>query len=149
MAGRESQIEQTLKSQGIAIDGLRVQDRGEVVSIYGSVANNADRARAERVVEDTMKVKVANHLEARMADVASASSVSILADTASPSPAASPALGFGYEVQAGDSLRKIAKRIYGDEMKWKQIWEANKAKIPNPDLIHPGLQLSLPPREES
>jgi nucleoid-associated protein YgaU len=147
MAGRESQIEQTLKSQGIAIDGLRVQDRGEVVSIYGSVANNADRTRAERVVEDTMKVKVANHLEARIADGVSPSSVSILADTASASPAASPALGFGYEVQAGDSLRKIAKRIYGDEMKWKQIWEANKAKIPNPDLIHPGLQLSLPPRE--
>jgi nucleoid-associated protein YgaU len=147
MAGRESQIEQTLKSQGIAIDGLRVQDRGEVVSLYGSVANNADRTRAERVVEDTMKVKVANHLEARMADVASPNSVSILADMASSSPAASPALGFGYEVQAGDSLRKIAKRIYGDEMKWKQIWEANKAKIPNPDLIHPGLQLSLPPRE--
>ena len=149
MAGRESQIEQTLKSQGIAIDGLRVQDRGEVVSIYGSVATGADKTRAERVVEDTMKVKVANHLEARTADGASAGSSSLLLGNEPPSPAASPALGFGYEVQPGDSLRKIAKRVYGDEMKWKRIWEANKAQIPNPDLIHPGQQLSLPPREES
>lgn len=149
MAGRESQIEQTLKSEGIAIDGLRVQDRGEVVSIFGSVANSADKTRAERVVEDTMKVKVANHLEARTADSASASSSSLLLGNDPASPAASPALGFGYEVQPGDSLRKIAKRVYGDEMKWKRIWEANKAKIPNPDLIHPGQQLSLPPREES
>ncbi|HEX8849710.1 MAG TPA: LysM peptidoglycan-binding domain-containing protein [Gemmatimonadaceae bacterium] len=56
-------------------------------------------------------------------------------------------LGFGYEVQKGDSLRKIAKTVYGDESKWKQIWEANKQQIPNPDLIHPGQQLSMPPRE--
>ncbi len=64
----------------------------------------------------------------------------------SPSPSASPALGFGYEVQSGDSLSKIAKHVYGDATRWKEIWEANKAAIPNPDLIHPGQQLSMPPR---
>ena len=57
-------------------------------------------------------------------------------------------LGFGYEVQAGDSLSKIAKKVYGDASKWKQIWEQNKEQIPNPDLIHPGQQLSMPPREQ-
>jgi nucleoid-associated protein YgaU len=144
MAGRESQIEQTLKSQGLAIDGLRVQDLGEVVTIYGSVATGADRTRAERVVEDTMQVKVANHLEARTADGASMSAPSTSSEAKA---SASPALGLGYEVQAGDSLRRIAKRIYGDEMKWKRIWEANKAQIPNPDRIQPGMQLSIPPRE--
>ena len=59
---------------------------------------------------------------------------------------ASPALGFGYEVQKGDTLSKIAKTVYGDAGRWKEIWEANKAQIPNPDLIHPGQQLSMPPR---
>ena len=146
MAGRESQIEQTLKSQGIAIDGLRVQDRGEVVSIYGSVANADDKSRAERVVEDTMKVKVANHLEARAADAAASGSAAS-APAVSASAGSSPALGLGYEVQPGDSLRKIAQHIYGDEMKWKRIWEANKAQIPNPDRIQAGLQLSIPPKE--
>jgi nucleoid-associated protein YgaU len=58
----------------------------------------------------------------------------------------SPALGFGYEVQKGDSLSKIAKHVYGDATRWKEIWEMNKASIPNPDLIHPGQQLSMPPR---
>ena len=57
-----------------------------------------------------------------------------------------PKLGFGYEVQAGDSLTKIAKHVYGDASRWKEIWEANKAAIPNPDLIHAGQQLSMPPR---
>jgi nucleoid-associated protein YgaU len=146
MAGRESQIEQTLASQGITIEGLRVQDRGEVVSLYGSVANSADKSRAEKVVEDTMKVKVANHLEARADTSAPAASGGATAPAAASS-AGSPALGLGYEVQSGDSLRKIAQRIYGDEMKWKRIWEANKAQIPNPDRIQPGMQLSIPPKE--
>jgi len=64
----------------------------------------------------------------------------------SASAANAPKLGFGYEVQAGDSLSKIAKHVYGDASRWKEIWEANKAEIPNPDLIHPGQQLSMPPR---
>ena len=68
------------------------------------------------------------------------------ANANSTNAASSPKLGFGYEVQAGDSLSKIAKHVYGDASRWKEIWEANKAEIPNPDLIHPGQQLSMPPR---
>jgi len=48
-------------------------------------------------------------------------------------------------VQAGDSLSKIAKREYGDANKWHAIFEANRDKIKNPDLIHPGQVLTLPP----
>jgi nucleoid-associated protein YgaU len=48
-------------------------------------------------------------------------------------------------VQAGDSLSKIAKREYGDASKWHAIFEANRDKIKNPDLIHPGQVLTLPP----
>lgn len=50
-----------------------------------------------------------------------------------------------YTVQAGDSLSKIAKREYGDASKWKAIYEANRDKISNPDLIHPGQSLTIPP----
>ena len=67
------------------------------------------------------------------------------ANANNPNPNA-PKLGFGYEVQPGDSLSKIAKHVYGDASRWKEIWEANKASIPTPDLIHPGQQLSMPPR---
>ena len=49
-------------------------------------------------------------------------------------------------VQAGDSLSKIAKREYGDANKWHAIFEANRDKIKNPDLIHPGQVLTLPPQ---
>ncbi len=46
---------------------------------------------------------------------------------------------------AGDSLSKIAKRELGDANKWNAIYEANRDKISNPDLIHPGQVLTLPP----
>jgi nucleoid-associated protein YgaU len=49
-----------------------------------------------------------------------------------------------YTVVAGDSLSKIAKREYGDASKWHRIFEANRDKIQNPDLIHPGQVLNLP-----
>lgn len=52
--------------------------------------------------------------------------------------------GKTYTVKKGDSLSKIAKQFYGDAGKWKSIHIANSDKIPNPDLIHPGLELTIP-----
>jgi len=54
------------------------------------------------------------------------------------------ARGTTYTVKSGDNLSKIAKQFYGDPGKWKKIHAANADKIPNPDLIHPGLQLTIP-----
>jgi nucleoid-associated protein YgaU len=46
-----------------------------------------------------------------------------------------------YTVKSGDSLSKIGAR-YG--IAWKQIYEANKDLIKDPDLIHPGWKLRIP-----
>lgn len=50
-----------------------------------------------------------------------------------------------YTVVSGDSLSKIAKREYGDAQKWQLIYQANRDKINDPDLIHPGQVLTIPP----
>ena len=65
-------------------------------------------------------------------------------DVSSGSSTTAPTGGQTYTVKAGDSLSKIAKHFYGDAGKWKKIHAANADKIPNPDLIHPGLQLTIP-----
>ena len=49
-----------------------------------------------------------------------------------------------YTVEGGDSLSKIAKKFYGNANAWKKIYEANKDKIKNPDLIQPGWVLTIP-----
>lgn len=64
----------------------------------------------------------------------------------SSSTAPAPAdQGQRYTVQAGDSLSKIAKHVYGDANKWHAIFDANGDTIKNPDMIHPGQVLTLPP----
>lgn len=49
-----------------------------------------------------------------------------------------------YVVEKGDSLSKIAKKFYGDMNAWKRIFEANRDRIHNPDLIQPGWKLRIP-----
>lgn len=53
--------------------------------------------------------------------------------------------GQEYTVVPGDSLSGIAAAKLGNPGRWKDIWELNKSRVPNPDLIHPGLVLRLPP----
>lgn len=49
-----------------------------------------------------------------------------------------------YEVQRGDSLSKIAKKYYGNAMKYPVIFEANKPMLKDPDKIYPGQMLRIP-----
>jgi len=77
--------------------------------------------------------------KADFSDVRSGSS-----STAPSAPSQAAGFNRTYTVVAGDSLSKIAKREYGDASKWHRIYEANRDKIQNPDLIHPGQVLNLP-----
>lgn len=47
-------------------------------------------------------------------------------------------------VQNGEWLYDIARDHYGDFHDWEKIYEANKDKISNPDIIYPGMELVLP-----
>ena len=46
-----------------------------------------------------------------------------------------------YVVASGDNLSKIGKKF---NLKWKDIYEANKDKIKDPDHIEPGWKLKIP-----
>ncbi len=47
-------------------------------------------------------------------------------------------------VQPGYSLWKIARDSYGDGVMYVQVFEANRDKIRNPDLIYPGQVFTMP-----
>lgn len=49
-------------------------------------------------------------------------------------------------VQPGNSLWRIARRIYGGGVQYTVIVQANPDQIKDPDLIYPGQILKLPPR---
>ncbi len=47
-------------------------------------------------------------------------------------------------VQPGQSLWRISDDLYGDGVRWVQIFRANRDQIRNPDLIYPGQVFTLP-----
>ena len=49
-----------------------------------------------------------------------------------------------YTVKKGDCLWNIAKKFYGSGSKYTVIYNANKDKISNPNLIYPGQVLTIP-----
>jgi len=49
-----------------------------------------------------------------------------------------------YTVQPGDNLSRIAKALLGDAARWKDIFEANRNILKNPDVIRVGQELIIP-----
>lgn len=47
-------------------------------------------------------------------------------------------------IRRGDNLWTIARRVYGEGLRYTQIFEANTTQIRNPDLIYPGQVFDLP-----
>ncbi len=49
-----------------------------------------------------------------------------------------------YTVKKGDCLWNIAKKYLGNGARYSEIYDLNKSKIQNPNLIYPGQVLTLP-----
>ena len=53
--------------------------------------------------------------------------------------------GKTYTVKSGDTLSGIAESEMGDANRWRELYAANKDAVgDNPDMIHPGLELTIP-----
>lgn len=80
-------------------------------------------------------------LPAKGASVHTTSHTSPMTGTTPTTPHTLPTT---YKVKKGDSLFLIAKRIYGSGSKWTKIYNANKAKLKNPDRVREGMVLQIP-----
>ena len=122
----QADISAALQRAGVTIYGLQVSGN----SVTGTVASEEARSKAYSAI----------------AGVDNSASLNIGVDAGFQAQAASAAAAGtqSYTVQSGDSLSKIAKHFYGDAAQWKKIHEANRDTVPNPDLIHPGQQLTIP-----
>ena len=49
-----------------------------------------------------------------------------------------------HKVMPNDSLSNLSKEYYGDMSKWREIFNANKDKIANPDTLRVGVVLIIP-----
>ncbi len=69
-------------------------------------------------------------------------------ERATPEDAASAREAGRVVVQPGNSLWRIARRLYGEGFQYTVIYEANRDQIRDPDLIYPGQVFETPPSEE-
>ncbi|MCH8146752.1 MAG: LysM peptidoglycan-binding domain-containing protein [Planctomycetes bacterium] len=62
-----------------------------------------------------------------------------------PQPAAPTMSGSRYHtVSKGDTLYAIARKYYGDQRRWKEVYEANRSTLPDPNMIKTGQRLVIP-----
>ncbi len=54
-----------------------------------------------------------------------------------------------YTVRQGDTLEKIAQKVYGDGTQWRRIYKANKDKLKSPNRIYAGQRLVVPAFEKT
>jgi nucleoid-associated protein YgaU len=119
----QTDVSQALQSSGVNVYNLAVKTIGGTTAVYGSVANEQEKRKAEQAIEARFG-KISNHIDVQVAHG-----------------------GIGvriYTVKAGDTLSKIAKVEYGDPLQWKKIQAANADLIRDPDKIQPGWNLTIP-----
>lgn len=55
-----------------------------------------------------------------------------------------PSSGRTYVVAKGDTFYKLARQFYSNQSRWRDIWNANKSRVPNPDHLPIGTKLIIP-----
>ena len=111
-------------SSGVKVRGLELDYNVDKVTVYGQVKTQADK---EKVILS-------------LGNVGGVSKVDDRISVTKPEPQAT-----FYTVKRGDSLSKIAKKVYGDPKLYMKIFEANKPMLKDPNLIYPGQSLRIPP----
>jgi nucleoid-associated protein YgaU len=115
-----SELIRTARSAGV--QNLQVREQDNVLYIDG-------QAPSEAVKKQLWDVYNRIDPDYRSADV-------VMNLKAPATPAARE-----YEVKKGDNLTKIGRQF---GVTWKEIYEANKDQIKDPDLIQPGWKLKIP-----
>jgi len=119
-------IAKHVESLGLEIQDFSVKVNGDTAAVNGTVEDQATKEKVVLAVGNTMGI-------ARVDDQI---------EVVKPEPEAQ-----FHTVASGESLSLIAKKYYGDAMKYPVIFEANKPMLSDPDKIYPGQVLRIPPIE--
>ena len=118
-----SKLVKDIQSYGFDVTDLDIEIDGETAKVWGVAANQATREKVLLAIGNTKGI----------------ASVDDKMTTAVSEPEAKL-----HTVVSGDSLSKIAKKYYGDAMKYNEIFEANKPMLKDVNKIYPGQVLRIP-----
>ena len=121
---------------GTQVSNLNVSWTDGNVKLFGVATSHAAREKAVLIA--------GNHDGVDKVDDQMTVSDATLQQQAQTAQAAAVAASTFYTVQKGDSLSKIAGATLGDVNKWRDLFEANREVIEDPDKIYPGQQIRIP-----
>jgi len=117
---------------GARVSNLSVREDGGTVTLSGRAQSQADREKAILLAGNVQGVEIVRIEDFELNEPL-------------PSAQRAPEPRF-YTVEKGDTLSKIAQAHYGDADAWREVFEANREVVQDPDKIYPGQQIRLPPR---
>ena len=120
---KATKLSNAVETLGFKVQDLNVEVNGDNAIVWGQADSQATREKVILVLGNTEGIAT---VDDRM-------TVEI------PEPEAQ-----FHTVVKGDYLSKIAKKYYGDAMKYPVIFEANKPMLTDPDKIYPGQVLRIP-----
>jgi len=120
---RNLQMKKVVEKLGVEVEGLEVEVDGDTAVVHGTVDSQTEREKVVLAVGNVAGIaRVDDRMTARVE--------------------VKPARF--HTVEKGESLSLIAKKYYGDAMKYPVIFKANKPMLDNPDRIYPGQVLRIP-----
>ena len=120
---KATKLSNAVETLGFKVVDLNIEVNGDSATVWGQADSQATREKVILVLGNTEGIAT---VDDRM-------TVEI------PEPEAQ-----FHTVVKGDYLSKIAKKYYGDAMKYPVIFEANKPMLTDPDKIYPGQVLRIP-----
>ncbi|UNY99486.1 peptidoglycan-binding protein LysM [Zhouia spongiae] len=126
IAAAEQRLEETINDLGLKVQNLDVSIEGDTAVVTGLAYDQTNKEKTVLVVGNSVGIAVVDdRMEVEHTE---------------------PEAQF-HTVVSGDTLSKIAKKFYGNAMKYPVIFEANKPMLSDPDKIYPGQVLRIPVTE--
>ena len=135
-----------IDAAGAVVTRLETPFKREVPNQELAAAQPEAEAATEAVTETTTAVaaEAGTASQAQEPEVAVVSEPAAAETTAAEPAVAEPAAPITITVQPGLTLWAIARENYGDGVLYVQVFEANRDKIKDPDLIYPGQVFTVP-----
>jgi nucleoid-associated protein YgaU len=116
-------LQKEVSDLGLKAEGLDVTVEGDKVKVKGRAASQEEREKLILAMGNVVGVaKVEDEIEA-------------------PEAATKPVF---HTVAKGDTLWAVAEKTLGNGARYKEIFEANRPMLSDPDKIYPGQVLRIP-----
>jgi LysM repeat protein len=134
----------TLSPNGPHSNDVKNFMKRDEIALATSLSGDSVVTRTEAARLRNENLKLRKEFEERSAKPRSTPAQALSHDSHAEKSAARKSRGQTYRVQPGDTLVSISRKFYHSSKRWKEILDANKKKIDDPEKLRAGQSLVIP-----